>query len=108
MGSMKPDVFAAVETALAEVRMITAGLFDGDSEDHVRRSIEDFASAFSRREAIGPVVGRLRDSIVLLHGSRDAGRRRDVEDKALLRDLDAAIEERLLPALQRLGFDLNL
>jgi hypothetical protein len=106
---MKPDVFAGVVIALAKVTTIAERLLNGDAEGHVRRSIEEFAFAFARREAIGPAVARMRNSIVMLHDSRDAGPRRAFErDKALIHDLDAAIEERLLPELRRLGFDLNV
>jgi hypothetical protein len=105
---MKPDVFAGVVIALAKVTMIAERLLDGDAEGHVRRSIDEFGGAFARREAIGPAVTRMRDSIVMLHDSRDAGSRRAFErDKLLILDLDAAVEERLLPELQRLGFELE-
>lgn len=44
----------------------------------------------------------------MLHDCRDTGSRRAFErDKLLIQDLDAAVEERLVPELQRLGFDLN-
>jgi hypothetical protein len=105
---MKPDVFAGVVIALAKVTTIAERLLDGDVEGHVRRSIEEFAVAFARREAIAPVVARMRNSIVMLHDSREVGLRRAFErDKALIQGLDAAIEERLLPELRRLGFDLT-
>jgi hypothetical protein len=105
---MNPDVFAGVVVALAKVTMIAERLLDGDAEGHVRRSIAEFASAFARREAIGPAVGRMRNSIVMLHDSRGAGPLHLFErDKSLIQDLDAAIEERLVPELRRLGFDFN-
>jgi hypothetical protein len=105
---VKPDVFAAVVVALANVTTIADRLLDGDSEGHVRRSIEEFAVAFTRREPIAPAVARLRTSIVMLYESRAAGARRAFErDKALIGELDAAIEEELLPALRRLGFELT-
>lgn len=104
---MNPDVFAGVVLALAKVTAVAERLLEGDSEAHVRRSIEEFAIAFGRREAIGPAVERMRGSIVMLYESRQAGRRRAFEhDQALVRDLDAAIEGRLLPELRRLGFEL--
>jgi hypothetical protein len=106
---MKPDVFAGVVIALAKVTTIAERLLEGDAEGHVRRSIEEFAVSFARREAIGPAVARLRNSIVMLHDCRDAGLRRTFErDKALIQELDTAVEERLVPELRRLGFDLNL
>jgi hypothetical protein len=105
---MKPDVFAGVVLALAKVTTIAERLFDGDAEGHVRRSIAEFASAFARREPIGPAVARMHNSIVMLHDCRDAGPRRVFDgDKSLIHDLDAAIEERLVPELRRLGFDIH-
>jgi hypothetical protein len=105
---MKPDAFAGVVIALAKVMTIADRLLDGDAEGHVRRSIDEFSVAFARREAIGPTVTRMRNSIVMLHNCRDTGSRPEFErDKLLIQDLHAAVEERLLPELQRLGFELN-
>ena len=106
---MTPDVFGGVVSALARVTMIAERLLDGDAEGHVRRSIEEFAMTFARREAIGPAIARMRQSIVMLHDSRDAGSRRAFElDKSLIDDLDTAIERQLLPELRRLGFELGV
>lgn len=108
LGSVKPDVFAAVVVALARVTAVADRLLEGDTEGHVRRSIEEFALAFARREPIPPAVARLRSSIVMLYESRAAGARRAFErDRELIRDLDIAIEEGLVPELRRLGFDVN-
>ena len=64
---------------------------------------------FARREAIEPAVSRMRNSIVMLHASRQAGARRAFEhDKVLINDLDKAIEGRLVPELRRLGFDVAM
>jgi hypothetical protein len=105
---MKKDVFAGVIIALTKVTMTADRLLDGDAEGHVRRSIDEFGVAFARRETIGPAFARMRNSIVMLQDCRNAGARRAFErDKPLIQDLHAAIEERLLPELQRLGFDLN-
>jgi hypothetical protein len=102
---MNPDVLAGVVVALARVTVIAERLLDGDSEGHVRRSIAEFATAFAHREAIEPAVDRMRTSILMLHESRRAGRRREYEhDKELVGELDRAIEERLLPELRRIGF----
>jgi hypothetical protein len=102
---MNPDVFAGVVVALARVTVVAERLLDGDTEGHVRRSIGDFATAFARQDALEPAVARLRSSIVMLYESRRTGRRRAFErDKQLIDDLDAAIEERLLPELRRMGF----
>ena len=38
---MNPDVFAGVVVALARVTTIAERLLDGDSEGHVRRSIDE-------------------------------------------------------------------
>jgi hypothetical protein len=107
---MKRDIFAGVVIALARVTTIAERLHDGDAEGRVRRSIDDFAVAFARREAIGPAVARMRNSIVMLHdGADDAVPLSASEgDKSLIKDLDAAIERQLLPELQRLGFELSV
>jgi hypothetical protein len=106
--SMRPDTFAGVVVSLAQVVTIAERLLDGDAEGHVRRSIEEFAAVFERREAIEPAVARMRNSIVMLHESRRSGARRAFEhDKVLIEDLDKAIEERLVPELRRLGFDVH-
>ena len=102
---MRPDAFAGVVVSLAQVVTIAERLLDGDAEGHVRRSIEEFAAVFARREAIEPAVQRMRDSILMLHASRKSGGRRAFEhDKVLIEELDKAIEERLIPELRRLGF----
>jgi hypothetical protein len=102
---MNPDVFAGVVVALANVSVVAGRLLDGDSEGHVRRSIAEFATAFARREELEPAVARMRTSILMLHESRRAGRRRVYEqDKILIGELDRALEERLLPELRRIGF----
>jgi len=102
---MNPDVFAGIVVALARVTVMGERLLDGDVEGHVRRSIDDFAGAFARHEALEPAVERMRGSILMLHGSRRAGRRRAYEhDKILIGELDRTIEERLLPELRKIGF----
>jgi len=102
---MSPDTFAGVVVALARVALVADRLPDGDTERHVRRSIEEFGVAFSDRAALEPVVARMRGSILMLHDCRLAGRRRAYEqDRLLVTELDRAIEEQLLPALRRIGF----
>jgi hypothetical protein len=102
---MKPDFFAGVVTALSTVSTVAGRLPKGDAEGHLRRSIEEFAGAFSRHEALEPAVARMRGSIVMLHESRRLGRRRAYEDdKTLVGQLDRAVEDRLLPELRRMGF----
>jgi hypothetical protein len=103
--SVNPDVFARVVVALTRVTAIAERLLDGDAEGHVRRSIEEFAAAFARQDALEPAVSRLRASILMLHESRRGGRRRAYEhDKLLIGELDRAIDERLVPELRRIGF----
>lgn len=102
---MNPDLFAGVVVALNRVAVFADRLPAGDAEGHVRRSIDEFATAFSRREALEPKVARMLGSILMLHGSRLAGRRRAYEqDKILVGELDRAVEERLLPELRKIGF----
>jgi hypothetical protein len=102
---MTSDVFAAIVGALGRAEVVAGRLPDGDAEGHVRRSIEEFATAFSGREALEPAVARMRGSLVMLHGSQLAGRRRAYEhDKTLLGELDRVIENELLPELRRIGF----
>jgi hypothetical protein len=102
---MNSDVFAGVIVALARVTVVAERLLDGDVEGHVRRSIDEFAVAFARHEALEPAVARMRTSILMLYECRRAGRRRAYEqDKILIGELDRAIEERLLPELRRIGF----
>lgn len=104
---MNTDVFAGVVLALARVTVVAERLLDGDVEGHVRRSIEEFAAAFARHEALEPAVARMRSSILMLHECRRAGRRRAYEhDKILIAELDRAIEDRLLPELRRIGFSV--
>jgi hypothetical protein len=102
---MKPDLFAGVVVALTKVVVMAERLPDGDVEKHVRQSIDEFAGAFSRREALEPAIARVRTSILMLHSSRLEGRRRVYEhDRILVGELDRAIEERLLPELRKIGF----
>jgi hypothetical protein len=106
---MKPDVFAGVVVALARVTSIAERLLDGDAEGHVRRSIEELATAFAKRETIDSAVARMRNSIVMLHERRAAGSRRAYyHDKTLIEELDAAIDGQLLPELRRIGFEISI
>ena len=105
---MPDEDFTSIEAALQVVEKFASRLAVGDAEGHVRRSVDELCAAVTKKEGIEPAVDRLLRS---LRGLDDFGaaatRRRDFgrESPAVDRLLDA-VQEELLPALRRVGYQV--
>jgi len=93
--------------ALQAVEKFAGRLLVGDVEGDVRRSVEELRTSFATNAAVEPAVNRLLRSLRGLHSAGLAGRRRDFQrDSLSVGRLLEAVEQELLPALRRLGFQV--
>jgi hypothetical protein len=107
---MPDEDFTSIEAALQVVEKFASRLTVGDSEGHVRRSVDELCEAVTKKEGIEPAVDRLLRGLRALDDADDARaarRRRDFgrESLAVDRLLDA-VQEELLPALRRVGYQV--
>jgi hypothetical protein len=104
---MPDEDFASIEAALQVVEKFASRLTVGDAEGHVCRSVNELCAAVTKKEGIEPAVDRLVCGLRGLHDVRAASRRRDFgrESPAVDRLLDA-VQEELLPALRRVGYQV--
>lgn len=104
---MPDGSFLPIEAALQAVERFAGRLFVGDAEGDVRRSVEELRVAFTTKAGVEPAVDRLLRSLQGLHAAGLAGRRRDFQrDSPSVGRLLEAVEQELLPALRRLGFQV--
>ena len=101
------EEFISIKAALEVVEKFTSRLTVGDAEGHVRRSVDELYSAVTKKEGIEPAVDRLLRGLRGLNDAHAARRRRDLgrESPAVDRLLDA-VQEELLPALRRVGYQV--
>jgi hypothetical protein len=104
---MPDEDFTSIEAALQVVEKFASRLTVGDAEGHVRRSVDELCAAVTKKEGIEPAVDRLLRGLRGLDDARAARRHRDFgrESPAVDRLLDA-VQEELLPALRRLGYQV--
>ena len=107
---MPDEDFTSIEAALQVVEKFSSRLTVGDAEGHVRRSVDELCAAVTKKEGIEPAVDRLLRGLRALDDADDARaarRRRDFgrESLAVDRLLDA-VQEELLPALRRVGYQV--
>ena len=104
---MPDEDFTSIEAALQVVEKFASRLTVGDAEGHVRRSVDELCAAVTKKEGIEPAVDRLLRGLRGLDDASAAGRRREVgrETPAVDRLLDA-VQEELLPALRRVGYQV--
>ena len=105
--NMPDEDFISIEAALQVVEKFASRLTVGDAEGHVRRSVDELCAAVTKKEGIEPAVDRLLRSLRGLDDAGAATRRRDFgrESPAVDRFLDA-VQEELLPALRRVGYQV--
>ncbi|HSC25804.1 MAG TPA: hypothetical protein VLD67_00935 [Vicinamibacterales bacterium] len=104
---MQGDALGRIDLALQRIARLAEHLPDGDTEEHVRRSVSELRAAFDGRAPMEPAVARVVRSLQLLTGANHGGRRRVFDDRAPGIDrMDAALESELLPELRRMGFDV--
>ena len=104
---MSGEDFTSIEAALQVVEKFASRLTVDDAEGHVRRSVDELWAAVTTKEGIEPAVDRLLRGLRGLDDVRAASRRRDFEREspAVDRLLDA-VQEELLPALRRVGYQV--
>ena len=97
----------SIEAALQVVEKFAGRLTVGDAEGHVRRSVDELCAAVTKKEGIEPAVDRLLRGLRGLEDARAARGHRDFgrESPAVDRLLDA-VQEELLPALRRVGYQV--
>ena len=108
---MPDEDFTSIEAALQVVEKFASRLTVGDAEGHVRRSVDELCAAVRKeerkKEGIESAVDRLLRGLRGLDDARAARGRRDFgrESPAVDRLLDA-VQEELLPALRRVGYQV--
>jgi hypothetical protein len=105
--NMPDEDFTSIEAALQVVKKFASRLTLGDAEGHVRRSVDELCAAVTKKEGIESAVDRLLRGLRGLDDAHAASRRRDFgrEAPAVDRLLDA-VQEELLPALRRVGYQV--
>jgi hypothetical protein len=99
--------FTSVEAALQVVEKFASRLTVGDAEGHVRRSVDELCAAVAKKEEIQFTVDRLLRGLRGLDDARAAGGRRDFQTESPAVDrLLEAVQEELLPALRRVGYEV--
>jgi hypothetical protein len=102
-----PADFAPIEAAIHSVVESVGRLPAGDAESHVRRSLNELHSAFTTRSAIEPPVERLLGSVRMLNSSCAQGAmRRFLRGSSSRARVLCVIQNELLPALRRVGFEV--
>lgn len=104
---MPDEDFTSIEAALQVVEKFASRLTVSDAEGHVHRSVDELRAAVTKKEGIEPAVDRLLRGLRGLDDVHAARRRRDFgrESPAVDRLLDA-VQEELLPALRRVGYQV--
>lgn len=97
---------ASIDTILDRLEHLTAELLV-DPDGHVQRSAQELRSAFGSRHAMEPAVARLRGSIDMLRRNNQEGTRKEFQRRAHgLDHLESVVNDELIPALRRMGFEL--
>ena len=95
-----------LDGALARVEHLAERL-RCDPEQHVYRTALELRAAFDARGAIEPAFSRMRDSLRMLRRGNEDGSRREYQRRTgTLDDLQAAVEDDVLPRLRQMGFDV--
>ena len=97
---------AHIGEMLVDIERLAAHL-RADPDGHVCRSANELRIAFDTRSALEPALQRMRQSIEMLRRDNHSGLRREFQRRAPALDhLEQIIEEKLLPRLRQLGFDV--
>jgi hypothetical protein len=98
--------FTSVEAALQVVEKFASRLTAGNAEGHVRRSVDELCAAVAKKEEIQFAVDRLPRGLRSLDDARTAGRRDFQTESSAVDRLLEAVQEELLPALRRVGYEV--
>ena len=89
---------------LEHLETLASRLDSGSSSDHVRRSVGELCGAVREGRPAAGGVQRVMSSITQLQGEEGAGTRRHQQAaQPAIRRLLSALQEELVPALQRAG-----
>jgi hypothetical protein len=92
------EPFEQIAAALDHVASIAERVPD----DVVRSSARELQRTFAERGSVEPAVGRLQSSVSRL----SRGEQPRTGERKIVRQLDTAIAEQLIPELRRVGFDV--
>jgi hypothetical protein len=106
--TMPHDDLECVLPAIRAIEKFADRLPDGDVEGHIRRSAHELTLASEQRRSIEATFERLTQAVRQLDEHNTTGRlRRDFENEApLVARLLEAIQEELMPALKRAGYQV--
>jgi hypothetical protein len=97
-----PDTMLLI---LQRLEALAERLDVGSGAGHVRRSVRELSEAVARRHCVGLAFERVLSSVRQLQGEERTGRLRDArEPLAHAERLLDAMQQQLLPALQRSGY----
>ena len=105
---MPDEDLERVLSAIQTIETFAGRLPEGDVEGHIRRSAHELTLASEQRRGVVATVERLMQAVRQLDEHNTTGRlRRDFENEApLVARLLEAIEEQLVPALKRAGYQV--
>jgi len=102
---MPDQSYLLIEAALQAVEKFAGRLSGGDAQGDVRRSVEELRVAVATKAGVEPAVDRLLLSLRGLNAAGLDGLRRDFQRGSPSVDrLVETVEQELLPAVRRLGF----
>jgi hypothetical protein len=106
--TMPDEDLERVLSAIQAIETFAGRLPEGDVEGHIRRSAHELTLASEQRRGVEATFERLMQAVRQLDEHNTTGRlRRDFENEApLVARLLEAIEEQLVPALKRAGYQV--
>ena len=105
---MPHEDLEGVLSAIQAIEKFAGRLPEGDLEGHIRRSAHELSLAVEQRCAVEAACERLMQAVRQLDEHNTTGRlRRDFDNEApSVTRLLEAIQEELLPALKRAGYQI--
>jgi hypothetical protein len=105
---MSNEDLERVLSAIQTIEKFAGRLPEGDVEGHIRRSAHELTLASEQRRSVEATFERLTQAVRQLDEHNTTGRlRRDFENEApLVARLLEAMQEQLVPALKRAGYQV--
>jgi hypothetical protein len=105
---MSDEDLERVLSAIQTIEKFAGRLPEGDVEGHIRRSAHELTLASEQRRSVEATFERLTQAVRQLDEHNTTGRlRRDFENEApLVARLLEAMQEQLVPALKRAGYQV--
>ena len=106
--TMPDEDLERVLSAIQAIEKFAGRLPEGDVEGHIRRSAHELTLASEQRRGVEATFERLMQAVQQLDEHNTTGRlRRDFENEApLVARLLEAMQEQLVPALKRAGYQV--